>query len=113
MLTCSNCGTSVREGAKFCTSCGTRLNDTVATPETTSTWMAATTTPEPTPDEGETVETATEEPVIEEPVVEEPAPASAETFSWSWGQPVVADEPLAADDEPVCLLYTSPSPRDS
>jgi hypothetical protein len=27
MQTCSNCGASVREGARFCTACGTQLND--------------------------------------------------------------------------------------
>lgn len=37
MLTCSNCGASVREGARFCTRCGTRLNDPVA-PDATGTW---------------------------------------------------------------------------
>lgn len=30
MNTCSNCGAVVRPGAKFCTSCGTRLNDVSA-----------------------------------------------------------------------------------
>ncbi len=37
MLTCSNCGASVREGARFCTTCGTRLNDPVTT-DATSVW---------------------------------------------------------------------------
>jgi hypothetical protein len=39
MNTCSNCGAEVRPGAKFCTACGTRLNDvsaSVASPEWTS-----------------------------------------------------------------------------
>jgi hypothetical protein len=39
MNTCSNCGAAVRPGAKFCTACGTRLNDvsaSVASPEWTS-----------------------------------------------------------------------------
>lgn len=27
MQTCSNCGATVREGARFCTACGTQLND--------------------------------------------------------------------------------------
>lgn len=40
MLTCSNCGASVREGARFCTRCGTRLNDPVA-PAASGVWGAA------------------------------------------------------------------------
>lgn len=37
MEKCSNCGSAVRPGAKFCTSCGTRLVDTPASDTTTAT----------------------------------------------------------------------------
>ncbi len=40
MFTCSNCGASVREGAKFCTACGTRLNDTHSA-SSDSTWSSS------------------------------------------------------------------------
>ena len=39
MNTCSNCGAAVRPGAKFCTACGTRLND-VSASTATSEWTA-------------------------------------------------------------------------
>lgn len=32
METCTNCGQALRPGAKFCTTCGTRLNETSTTP---------------------------------------------------------------------------------
>lgn len=37
---CTNCGAAIRPGAKFCTSCGTRLNDEPATAADSS-WSAA------------------------------------------------------------------------
>jgi hypothetical protein len=50
MFTCSNCGASVREGARFCTSCGTRLNDTTGA-SAESTWDASTSAESVTPAE--------------------------------------------------------------
>jgi hypothetical protein len=47
MQRCSNCGAAVRPGAKFCTSCGTRLNlDQAPTPSTGTTWGTSATTDE-------------------------------------------------------------------
>ncbi len=40
METCTNCGASLRPGAKFCTTCGTRLNETPATPTNYQGWGA-------------------------------------------------------------------------
>jgi len=78
MLTCSNCGASVREGARFCTTCGTRLNDPVS-PNATSVWAT--------------------------PVASEPAASSAEptvvesiaTSTWS-GETAAQDEGSPAAD---------------
>lgn len=111
MLTCSNCGASVREGARFCTTCGTRLNDPVAT-DATSVWatplssVPATSRDEPaavaatwtgdTSDqdvssqasevttEPSTAQVADEDSPGTETTSEAP-PASDEGFSWSWG----------------------------
>lgn len=60
MVHCTNCGAAAREGARFCTTCGTRLDlDTTATsaaasasPSDTATLDAVDTTPDAT-DEGE------------------------------------------------------------
>lgn len=47
MQRCPNCGAAVRPGAKFCTSCGTRLNlDQASAPAAESTWGASATTDE-------------------------------------------------------------------
>ncbi|MDQ3654380.1 MAG: zinc-ribbon domain-containing protein [Chloroflexota bacterium] len=66
MLTCSNCGASVREGARFCTTCGTRLNDPVS-PDATDVWAT---------------------PEASEPAASSAEPAAAESIStsaWSSG----------------------------
>ena len=41
MDTCSNCGAAVRPGAKFCTACGTRLNDVDSSASGSSGWEAS------------------------------------------------------------------------
>ena len=38
METCTNCGASLRPGAKFCTTCGTRLNETSASSTSYQGW---------------------------------------------------------------------------
>ncbi len=58
MLTCSNCGASVREGARFCTTCGTRLNDPVAS-DATSVWAAPATGQPATSSDEATVDEST------------------------------------------------------
>jgi hypothetical protein len=90
MQTCSNCGASIREGAKFCTSCGTRLNDSATT--TTSSWEATTTGTTATD-----TRSATETPSWASSASSEPQPTASTTastegkddggFSWSWGSP--------------------------
>ncbi|MBA2468785.1 MAG: zinc-ribbon domain-containing protein [Chloroflexia bacterium] len=113
MLTCSNCGASVREGARFCTSCGTRLNDPVAA-DATGVWAAPTANdPDPaaddstggdtdSPSSGSALEPA--EPATgadDEPATRADATATTgEGFTWSWGASPAADardEPEATD----------------
>jgi hypothetical protein len=127
MLTCTNCGASVREGARFCTSCGTRLNDPIDQ-EATGSWTTATVSdanpagsatdrPEPaaswstdapetdgTPDEAETGETlaATREGDMQ-PETEastEPDTSRDEGFTWSWRASTDHPEEDDPADEP-------------
>jgi hypothetical protein len=81
MRTCSNCGATVREGAKFCTSCGTRLNDTDGASQE-DTWSGpANDDSTSTPTTGETGAP------VEGDVAATAADASTsgqEGFSWSW-----------------------------
>ena len=103
MQTCSNCGATSREGAKFCTTCGSRLN-AVVDPTASSGWESPATddetrfSPVVSPDN---TEQRQDEPSVEttdEPVAVEKEPA---TTSWSWGQAtateVPEEEPIAAD----------------
>lgn len=112
MLTCSNCGASVREGARFCTTCGTRLNDPVAS-DATSVWNAPFSNVEPavtgeepvavsatqsgdssddddaSPDSAATAEAdpdaAHDEGSPDPETDSEASPTPNEGFTWSWG----------------------------
>jgi len=112
MLTCTNCGASVREGARFCTSCGTRLNDPVS-PVATGVW-ASPVTSDPVssgtreteadrvpndssvsvaggrtdPETNSNMDPETAPDVRMESAMApaaEPAPSTDEGFTWSWG----------------------------
>jgi hypothetical protein len=90
MQTCSNCGASIREGAKFCTSCGTRLNDSATT--TTSAWEAPAsgTTATDTSSTTETPSWASSASSESETSASTTASAEGKNeggFSWSWGSP--------------------------
>lgn len=122
MLTCSNCGASVREGARFCTTCGTRLNDPVAT-DATSVWATPATgdtvasASQSTPDsiwtdaasdrvqtdpDDEPTSDAEAAPAVEnEPTSdpdmgagEQPTPVTStdDAFNWSWGSSSAAED---------------------
>ncbi len=100
MHTCSNCGATVREGARFCTACGTRLNDTVVASSTnawsTSSDAGAGTSDRTNGDSNGGVSAIT--PTTKEQEADADADASAVTadahpspdgeFSWTWGDPV-------------------------
>jgi hypothetical protein len=93
MDTCSNCGSAVRPGAKFCTACGTRLNDVDTSNTGTSGWAVGPSvedTPsatEPTADDDESTRKGSRES-SETPPVATSTPATA----WQWGSSV-SDNP--------------------
>jgi len=113
MLTCSNCGATVREGAKFCTTCGTRLND-VSSTSTTSVWQV----PDANPPASTTEPTASTSDAA--------APASGDTastgervestgedksaFTWSWGAPATSDATDSTEQENVGSGTDAPAP---
>ena len=85
MQTCSNCGASVREGAKFCTSCGTRLNDH-ASASATSVWQV----PESPSDASASQTSSSGASGSLEPASSSTGSTSSkadQTFNWSWGSP--------------------------
>lgn len=118
MPTCSNCGATVRENARFCTSCGTRLNEPAE--PTSSDWSS--TSQAPAADTSSPVETSVWESIrqevtaesgdtnpdsaarasddtepaagaeVEQEVVTENETADEEAFTWSWNTPAAADD---------------------
>lgn len=104
MQTCSNCGASVREGARFCTACGTQMNE--ASPETSAfSWGAAVDEPSAEPastDAAAAWPTRGADGADEaEDVASETPNGESETgdsdFTWTWNAPP-ADEPPASTD---------------
>jgi hypothetical protein len=101
MQTCSNCGSVSRDGAKFCTTCGSRLNEVIDS-NASSGWESYST-------EDETREAPAVAQGVESPVVEaaspeiDPAQAAepAPTTSWSWGQSSADDTAETESDQPV------------
>lgn len=96
--TCSNCGAAVRPGAKFCTACGTRLND-VAANAAAPEWTASHPVAEPpetdaTPGNPDTNLTTTQ---LEQEADQAP-PAAADPQPWSWrSSPADTDTPEGGD----------------
>jgi hypothetical protein len=104
MEKCPNCGAAVRPGAKFCTSCGTRLNDEPAAPAPSS-WSQT----------GSSEETMVATPAVE-PETPTESPSEPETgtdpfATWNqggggWGSPQEStpadrfEAALDADTEP-------------
>lgn len=123
MQRCTNCGAVVRPGAKFCTSCGTRLNldqapasDWSRPSETGETLVAAPIATASTPNQGQeedqptTAATDTDAAgsiVSETPDAEDQQAAAptesqgpAATSSWSWGSTAASNSaPASPDDE--------------
>jgi hypothetical protein len=106
MQTCSNCGASNREGAKFCTTCGTRLNPVVSSGS--SGWGAL----DDDATRGETSATTT---TTEEPTTTEAPSWSAQepvATAWSWNQTRTSEElavPVTSTDEPAATPTTTSS----
>lgn len=101
MLTCSNCGATVREGAKFCTACGTRLNDAVgvdsanawATPGDAGAGAGAAdrTDRDLTGAVAATSPSTTDRDAGASTASADPPPSPDGEFSWAWGDPVDGD----------------------
>lgn len=133
MPTCSNCGATVRESARFCTACGTRLNEPAE--PTSSDWSTAT---EPAAaDTSSSVATSVWESIRQE-VTEETGDTTLttsartnehagvatddgqesatgddtgneEAFTWSWNTPAAQDDDDVAppmDDESSVVIDT-------
>ena len=111
MRTCSNCGATVREGAKFCTSCGTRLNDTDSASQH-DTWSSS-----PANEDTAAAQTApsgTDASTGEDLAATASSPTSeAESFSWSWDSASSGakasdeEQPAQVDDESGTVLDES------
>jgi hypothetical protein len=108
METCSNCGAVARSGAKFCTTCGSRLTAPEA-PVAAGGWQQPSQTvdqgPETAPDvvvvsaprlAGET-ETGTAASDAETGVAVEPQGSSSSASSWTWGSST-EEEPDTRED---------------
>jgi hypothetical protein len=114
MQTCSNCGATSREGAKFCTTCGSRLNPVVDASNTSGweSYAPADETQVATAVTGEDAAPPREETPVE---AVEPEWASTEepatTTTWSWGQSVV-DEPDVVEEAPAEAEAQSAPPAD-
>jgi hypothetical protein len=101
MQTCSNCGSVSRDGAKFCTTCGSRLNEVIDS-NASNGWESYSTEDETR--EAPAVAQGLESPVVESASPEvypdqaaEPAPAT----SWSWGQSSADADAEPESDQPV------------
>lgn len=124
MNTCSNCGAAVRPGAKFCTACGTRLND-VSASTASSAWTSGqpdmSRTPSDTDASPPTESVRIDSPVLHESGSSEPAPApstsddasSDASSSWSWrsSPDPSLSTPVTDDGEDVTTEPSSEEPR--
>lgn len=101
MQTCSNCGASVREGARFCTACGTQLNE-ASSGSSPFSWGAAieqTAAPEggwPTAATEAALGNAEETDTINE--------TSPTTTTWNWGESSNSLPTEAVDEETGIVL---------
>lgn len=107
MQTCSNCGAAVRPGAKFCTACGTRLNDVESNTGGTSSWGAST----PVEDTPAATAPGEDDSTLSPAVVDErsetaPDATSTPSTAWTWGS-TETDNPAEripltqTDDDPL------------
>lgn len=123
MQTCSNCGSVSRDGAKFCTTCGSRLNEVVDTTQSTG-WVAYESSepetadaPEPPAAVDASDETMASPAVTEKPVNISPDTSSAPTPppSWAWGQSATTakEEPAPEISEPVIETTADTSSDDA
>lgn len=92
MITCPNCGATARNGAKFCTTCGTRLTGITPAGQTPPAPATAATTSTSSTDTNKTSiwswPATTEPPAAEAGPIPAPEPASAASADeWDWPAP--------------------------
>ncbi len=91
MTHCTVCGAAAREGAKFCTSCGARLVDTVTA----------------TPESGDTAAVAAVEPAAEPSMIDQPDESSDDQPEpdSTWAPVVTGDATGEVESEPAEPAY--------
>lgn len=105
MDTCTNCGATLRPGAKFCTTCGTRLNET---PPTNNGWGTPRTTPEE--DSQQTTALNAVQPpaeVPESPSISETRQRSANTWSSAYGEGSASGSASASSGDPASRFISA------
>ncbi len=129
MRHCTVCGAEAREGAKFCTSCGARLEDATPTEAPADSGADVTGTaaivseseepalePEgeaPSTTAAEAVEVTPEPPAEEEPVAAT-APVTGDPYVASWpSETTEPDEPAVAEAAPEAPVDEAPAERDA
>lgn len=108
MLTCSNCGASVREGARFCTTCGTRLNDPVA-PDATGVWASPVTSEPP----ASSAESTVAEPIStstwsSDTSAQDEGSRGADPNAEADEAPIASEEPVVNTDPDLGTSSTTP-----
>ena len=99
METCSNCGASVRPGAKFCTGCGNRLNDVDTSGSGQSGWDEPARVENAPPSHEATVGRVVSTRIVSDGATTpapEPAVVASEqpATAWTWGS-LETDDPAA------------------
>jgi hypothetical protein len=127
MERCSNCGAAVRPGAKFCTSCGTRLNlDQASTQPAAASWTqpaddeTEVSTPAVTPEEepsGQVEEragttAATDTDAAGSVVTDDTGDDTASSSSWRWGSST-SEQPASAPDASEAATEAKAAPEPS
>ncbi|MEJ7838491.1 MAG: zinc-ribbon domain-containing protein, partial [Thermomicrobiales bacterium] len=123
MQTCSNCGSVSRDGAKFCTTCGSRLNQIVDNTQSTG-WVAYEPSEPETADapDAAVAQNAPDETMASSVVPEKSVNVLSDTSSaptpppsWAWGQSTTTanEEPAPAISEPVVETAPDTSSDDS
>ena len=101
MNTCTNCGATLRPGAKFCTTCGTRLNESSST---TDGWGA------PRPDAAEDSQATTVLNVVNPPISKKPEPRISEPSQRSaeaWSSAYSAPKSNAGTNDPASRFISA------
>lgn len=105
MDTCTNCGATLRPGAKFCTTCGTRLNET---PPANDGWNTTRTDSESESQQTtvlNAVQPPSEQP--ESPRISESRQRSADAWTSAYGSENPSAEPKPSSDDPASRFISA------